>query len=132
MYDCPFKSKHLKNKSICATVPKYFGNRNTELVFFQLKSDSGQVGGIVTHSLGGQEQQVIMTVDSKFGSSVGDRLMPTQVNGNLINFVTGIPLELGYLLLRIRKMFSPKRIHKFFFFLGFIRYSYGFGSIELF
>lgn len=47
----------------------------------QLKSDPGQVGSIVTHSLGGpeqQQQQVFMTVDSRFGSAGGDRLVPTQ------------------------------------------------------
>ena len=38
------------------------------------------MGGILTHSLGGQEHQVLMTVDSKYGSSAGDRIVPTQVS----------------------------------------------------
>jgi len=46
---------------------------------FQLKPDPGQVGGFVTHSVGQQEQQVFMTVDSRFGSPGGDRMVPTQV-----------------------------------------------------
>ncbi len=49
-------------------------------LLFQLKSDPGQVGGIVTQALGTQEQQVFMTVDSRFGSAGGERMVPTQVN----------------------------------------------------
>jgi hypothetical protein len=52
----------------------------TFYVLFQLKPDPGQAGGIVTHSLGHQEQQVLMTVDSRFGSPGGDRMVPTQVS----------------------------------------------------
>jgi hypothetical protein len=52
----------------------------TIYVLFQLKPDPGQAGGIVTHSLGHQEQQVLMTVDSRFGSPGGDRMVPTQVS----------------------------------------------------
>jgi hypothetical protein len=56
----------------------------TFYLLFQLKPDPGQAGGIVTHSLGHQEQQVLMTVDSRFGSPGGDRMVPTQVSCPLI------------------------------------------------
>jgi hypothetical protein len=72
----------------------------TFYLLFQLKPDPGQAGGIVTHSLGHQEQQVLMTVDSRFGSPGGDRMVPTQVschhNQNLCCYL-GIFLLLWHL-----------------------------------
>ncbi len=80
-------------------------DRRSKLVtfyfLFQLKPDPGQAGGIVTHSLGHQEQQVLMTVDSRFGSPGGDRMVPTQVsclpNKNLCCYLGTVLLLLWHL-----------------------------------